>query len=1077
MFKKNKVSSAVTAILATTMALSLSGCLVDGDKSTSTSVTGGSFVRVSDPVGMVSGVVQDTNGNPVVGASVYLAGQKKITDEAGGYVFSRVPVTNTVGADTGAAAGGALTITVLGTAGYLGATVTVRPQAQIDGTQAAAGDGDIGVTTFIDGYIASAGVAVLPAMTSTVNGILRNADTGEAIANAPISLDFENTNGVVQQQVQNGVTTSYQTLQYSTISGSDGSFSIVNVPTDSELRFVVDNHAVAMVGANVGGTGDDVVTNDETGSVNVGNLAVTPILALDVFSPFVTAVTGIVNPMAGTGVFNDDVTDTIVVEFSESMAGLVDANSIVVRDTTAGAYVTLASATLAADGMSLTLVAAAAIDPGTVLHVHLLQADFQDSEGNILTSGTDVGFDSASLSATGASYVRLTLQMFEDSNTNAPAVTLTQEFEDTTGDNNVEDVQLSSSAFTDVDDLNVIAMGDFQQLNNADDDDTFGDSDAGSRLSALASALAGGAVVVNTDVARISFTPTAASFYEITVLDSDGDDVTGATTSDAVSGNTSTGPGGMGGFDFYADDNNAVVILLSSVEPGYTVIITPYDDFSYAGAVTSIALVDHVEPTTVLQNSYGAMPDESGVVLSYDFGDGGELTSVGASTVGTPYLNVTAQLIDNLDSNGDDLGSVGTGLNDNVYEYELFVHNTEVLPATTPRVNYIDNSRTYDATAYAVLNANLARTFGVAMSEDVTLTAVVPVYSGSASLLSNYVAHNDVTSNDAGKAVNVDLVNVDVSNVFTLAADDGATIDFVSAIADDEGNVASIGNNAKVVIRDAMPPLVVDASYSGDKLSIQFNEIIAPEVGDSIELGNLSGMAGTNTAFVLTQETITAFDLQADKTVLNIPATDANWLVQSGNTGAYADLTQGAHVLAMWDYTEAAYGATTGYHGELYFGEIADVNGNTWDTDTSGVAEPLFAFYSAVPVNYALSAVTGSTNFNNGSAGAGATVVFTYSMNHAIDMQTTFGLAQGDNSLTASEVDTYFGFVAGAGSIDAADPGTRATLSPSGKILTVEVVLATGLSGGGDSFEPSVAFDSDYDVTQSVAATALTRNN
>jgi hypothetical protein len=365
MMQQNKrLFTAILLALATTLLIFMSGC--SDDKSTST--TGGSVTEISNPTGTVTGTVQDTNGNPLPDVTVYLAGQTATTDAGGIYTFRNVPVTDTVGADDHISPN-VLSVTIVAPAGYLGATVTVYPQAQIDGTNAG-DETENGPTVFIDGYLASAGVTVLPALLTTVSGTLRDFVTGEAIAGMDVRLDLESVNGIAQQQVQDGILTTYQTFAYTATSGASGNFTLVNVPNDAELRFMVAGYSVNSVGANAGGTGDDVSTIDET-LVSVGNLLVSMIYADDTENPFVASVVGIVDPTAGTGMFNDDIDGTtgIVINFSETLATAeIDANSVIIWDDMNG-YQTAATVAVAADGRSITVTTPSAIPAGALVEV------------------------------------------------------------------------------------------------------------------------------------------------------------------------------------------------------------------------------------------------------------------------------------------------------------------------------------------------------------------------------------------------------------------------------------------------------------------------------------------------------------------------------------------------------------------------------------------------------------------------------------------------------------------------------------------------------------------------------------
>lgn len=1064
MFIRNKISTVVKLALASTMAVGLTGCLVEGD--TSVSTNGGIYQTVSQPTGTVIGTVQDTNGNPLADVTVYLAGKSTTTDAGGIYRFDEVPATNTVGADDDIV-GNPLSVTVAAPTGYLGATVTVAPQAQIDGS---VGNNTLDnpsnpVTVFIEGYIAQAGVAVLPALTSSVTGVLRNSSTGEAISSTSVRLDLEEVMNIQQQQAQDGVSTTYQTLAYSATTDSSGNFTIANVPDDAELRFMVEGYSIASVGAN-GVDGDDVTTADET-LVSVGNLNVSPITALDITNPFVNSVTGVVNQAAATGMFNDDIDGTagIVINFSETLITTeVDSNSVVVWDDENG-YQTAATATMATDGMSITVTTPAAITAGAEVEVYLLTADFLDLSDNVLTTGAGVGFDSAFTSATDSEYLMLDLQIFTESNTDATAVSLTQASTDASGIDDYADVQAKSVAFNDVDDEG--GTGNFQQLNSADDDNTFGGSDAGERLSALATQLGAGTVAA--DVARISFTPTNATYYSLAFTDSDGTAFT--PTSTVWSSNADTSFGGAG--EFEVTDTADVTLVVTGVQPGDVLLITPYDDFEHAGTTTSITLIDNVEPTTVLQNSYGVSPQDDAVVTTYDFGDGGQLTSVGAQTIGTPYLNVTPQLLDNLDANGDDTSTLGAGNDDDVLLHELMELNT--VDGTTSD-QYITPAAAgpYDATAYAAIDP--ARSIGVAMSEDIAVTGT-PAFSGTTAALSGWVAHNDVTVDDEGTAVNADLVDVDVDSVFSLAADNNADIDFSDTIEDTAtaANTASSSANARVVIRDAMPPMVVSAVWDGYEMEITFNEAVAPEAGDTVTFGTVT--------FALDQDTVDAFDTSGTPTVLTIPADDANWAGLGSSSGLYGDLDIGTDTIAAWSYVETAYGVSAGHHGILDFSAIEDAaNGNSWDNDSAGVTAPTFAFFSSVADTFSVSSATTDTDWANAAA-AGSIITFTYTGNHAIDMTqfddgTGGAMAANSTAMSAAQVAANFTLTSAA-TIDTGTVQTNASLSTDGTTLTVSITTAGAVLTTGDTFDlggtaGTPSFLSDFDATQAEAAGGLT---
>ena len=202
-FKKAKLAAAI-ALTSSTMLMT--GCLVEGDDSESESLVaaavGNNSVNTSAPIGKVQGDVKDTNGQPVVGATVYIGSRSTVTSTGGTYEFEGVEVSSLVVTQDGTYLDGEIRITIVPPEGYLGATVEVYPSAVID-----QGRTDQGTDTetsssstnrFIDGFTASAGEAVLPIIGengATVSGVLRDYSTGEALSNQSINLELIDVNG------------------------------------------------------------------------------------------------------------------------------------------------------------------------------------------------------------------------------------------------------------------------------------------------------------------------------------------------------------------------------------------------------------------------------------------------------------------------------------------------------------------------------------------------------------------------------------------------------------------------------------------------------------------------------------------------------------------------------------------------------------------------------------------------------------------------------------------------------------------------------------------------------------------
>jgi len=90
---KKRCATIITALL---LAATVSGCSSSNNQgSTSTSTTGGITSQVNAPNGTVMGVVQDTNGDPIAGATAHLAGATATTKAGGQYIFTNVAVTST----------------------------------------------------------------------------------------------------------------------------------------------------------------------------------------------------------------------------------------------------------------------------------------------------------------------------------------------------------------------------------------------------------------------------------------------------------------------------------------------------------------------------------------------------------------------------------------------------------------------------------------------------------------------------------------------------------------------------------------------------------------------------------------------------------------------------------------------------------------------------------------------------------------------------------------------------------------------------------------------------------------------
>lgn len=872
-FKKAKLA-AVIALASST--LTLTGCLVEGDESDSVSTSttapapGNNHERVTAPKGTIQGVVQDTNGNFIEGAIVAIGGKETTTSRNGTYEFQDIAVSSLkVTGQNADYSGHAMVVTIKAPEGYLGATVTVTPAAVIDDGRSATAEtetGSLSTNTFVDGFTATAGTAVLPKLSATVTGSVQEYSNGSsaALVGKSIALDMLKVRNAYQQQNHNGISTSYQTLDYISVIREDGTFEITGVPADSELRFIFDNFEI------VDGA-EGASTEDEALPVNVATISVEEIIAQDTKAPFVVSVDNVIALSSSVAMLKDDVNNEIVVRFSEALdAASVDAgelsadnNSVRVYDVTAGAYIKDGSYSVSGD--ALTISFNTPLQAGNELQINLLTADFMDqaSNANSLVDGDEVGFDSGFTSGNGNSYVRLAMKVFaEDAELNG-GVVATQLTDDNLGDDDLVLIQESNSVFQDVDNM----TSGIQQLNSAQDSDNFGNSDVAVRLSELASKLSesigGGEVEVAVNVARVGMLPVAASRYFWEVRDAAGEVVPGISLklaqgadADGLLQNNNVVEGG-----YFTEDGSSLNIemTMSPVKPGYELLITAYDDLMNPGVASKLTLKDLVGPTTILQDSYNlaSYPEDIAFddgVVGIEYGDGGEQSDqVNAAKVGTPYLNLTPRLLTKVDGTDNGPSNDLTDVNSFNALYALNQVNGAgvVVGGTAAGDHYIDpENNIYDKSAieaYLSQNEeNFMRSIGVSFSENITLVEdVTPAFesknAGAAITPVNYVVQNDVMKNDVDGSNDpyADIVRFDVPNIYKFARlESGSTIDFTGAIKDQAIQPNAAAENAKVLVRDLIPALVTEANYYGDKLVVQFDKAIKIDKKVEIYLGN-----------------------------------------------------------------------------------------------------------------------------------------------------------------------------------------------------------------------------------------------
>ncbi len=233
-FYKTKVA------LAVVLSLGLAACGdSDGDVSTSNNTADASQPTEVKQVakGSIQGVVLDTNGQPIVGATVTVSGKTTTTDASGSYKVDDLQVTNVAGADAGTAHI-PFVVVIQSPEGYAStATVNVTPNAQID----AANNDSVGtpLTTFIDGFSAQAGTAILPKKDSVIEGWIRNVDTGEATEGAFLSIDYTGLSSTV---AAGGANVAISGDLKTTTTDAEGYYRFEGAYNDAVYQIAIQDH-------------------------------------------------------------------------------------------------------------------------------------------------------------------------------------------------------------------------------------------------------------------------------------------------------------------------------------------------------------------------------------------------------------------------------------------------------------------------------------------------------------------------------------------------------------------------------------------------------------------------------------------------------------------------------------------------------------------------------------------------------------------------------------------------------------------------------------------------------------------
>lgn len=1062
------VKAAMIATAVSVSSVALVGCKLT--ESSNTTVGKAQYQQVKAPKGDIQGQVQDTNGNPIAGAIVQAGGKTTKTDAQGVYTLKSVAVTNVTNTskgngDAGDPAGAndqELQVRITPPAAkkakkgevqelpaYLAATVVVKPTAQMSTT----GSENAVQTIFIEGFNVSAGTSVLPKLTAGVKGVLRNAETGEALPNTKIHADMIQVRDN-QEAGNNRIGTSYQTLQYVTVTNDKGEFEFANLPEDSELKLWVDGAWKTEL--------NNTVTTDEGESVVkfIGNVTVEPVRGDDGEEPFITSVDGVNNNFAGRGVLNRSIDGTkgIVLNLSEPVdASLLNANNVRVFSETKNSYLDVASVVVASNKKSITVTLANALANNEKFNIFLPVSDIADLSGNLIdaakTAPKSINFDAID-GVAGFDHIKVMLQAMgvvtPVSGVNYAAQTQT----DPRGDS-FSALSLHSAAFVD----NNEPDNRISQLNSAADDDGANGIDASERLTALVQAIAGAAGLnvpagVDVDVARIEFTPTNVGDYHIQLLDQTGArqalNVGGATTRNVDYGGLyDAGDAAKGEVYTWEGQGNAY-FQLNNVKPGWTVQIRELDELGNPGPWAKVSLLDEVPPTTALQPSYGYGNGVTGDVAII-YGAGGELANVSDGTIGLPRLSVTPLLFAaQVDANG----VINPALN--VAESLRTLYNGRLKDTDNTIATFGDyiggnNAHRYDAQSFANWAAQ-ARTVGVAFTENLSNSLLAtPSFSGAAAL-TNYRVANDVMKTSSNGVENNDLVVFDVDSVLKLGADHEKLLSFEGVVTDVDGNVAD--KSAKVVVTDRMPAFVVDAEYKNDRtLTVTFNEPVTVKTGDVLDLGqNITVSPKQNRALAVTHtfdstEITQGAGVNGIANALPIIVGNANAATQINDV---ADESLNPRFLAM------------------NYETVEDANGNAWDDYSADIQAP--EFLVKVPAKFS---VTSSAN-NRFVAGENDTFIVTVNFSAPVNPQLWNAAFDEKTKTSFSEAD--LGSIITSGAFFPGADETTATLTDDKKRLIITVKLNGAVLASGDQvvFNDGLLKTSPFEAANPAGGNPLT---
>lgn len=390
----SSASLSATALLC----IALAACTSPGDDS----------VEVNILEGTISGTLLDSNGAPIVGASVEYdepddgkAQISTLTDDTGAFALTDVGIVAASGPD-GNDANGPILLTVTPPAGpeTLGAVISLSPAAQAG----AAAQNEL----FGDGYNIDAGDIRIPRLDKVIQGTARNAATGAPVPEVQIALSFLDIQ--FDPQLQSGVSVEYRSdTNLIAKTGSDGAFSFDAAANDSCLQMLIAGLSIDSISGSAAdcqlGTPDTrdpdalyLATATDPDLVNLGSVFVSGFVNSDNVAPVVASITGVLDASVSPAPLQSGVTGAapsgLQLRFSEPMQDVIAAGDVAVTYGAGEQQVTatVRSATLT-DNTLLTIILSAALPQGETVSVHLLRESFLDLAGNTIGLSSAIAYD------------------------------------------------------------------------------------------------------------------------------------------------------------------------------------------------------------------------------------------------------------------------------------------------------------------------------------------------------------------------------------------------------------------------------------------------------------------------------------------------------------------------------------------------------------------------------------------------------------------------------------------------------------------------------------------------------------